>query len=126
MILVDTSIWIEFFKKKEPIFTELKELIEASEVIVHEVIFAELLQGCKTKQEESLLLQYWENLSKLPIEGSFLEAGKLSFANKYIDKGIGLIDSVLINHVKKQKIKIWTLDKKISKALHKAEVYFQD
>ncbi|MDX1959489.1 MAG: PIN domain-containing protein [Leptospiraceae bacterium] len=123
MILVDTSIWIEFFKTKEPIFSELKELIESSEVIVHEIVFGELLQGCKSKSEETFILNYWENLNKIHSDGSFIEAGKLSFINKYYDKGIGLIDSVLIYQVKKKKIKLWTLDKKIINTLSKNELY---
>lgn len=123
MILVDTTIWIEFFKKKEPVFSELKDLIESSEILVHEIVFGELLQGCKTKSEENIILNYWENLNKVISNGSFIDAGILSFENKYFDKGIGLIDSVLISQVKNRKIKIWTLDKKIAATLNKNELY---
>ena len=123
MILIDTSVWIEFFRKKEPYFTELRELIESSEVLVHEIVFGELLQGCKSKSEEKFILDYWENLNKITSGGSFIEAGKLSFSHKLIDKGIGLIDSVLISQVKNRKVKIWTLDKKILKILNKNEIY---
>lgn len=123
MILVDTSIWIEFFKKNEPVFSNLKHLIENSEVLVHEIVFGELLQGCKNKAEEKFILDYWDNLNKITPGGSFIEAGKLSFENKYIDKGIGIIDSVLIAQVKIKKIKIWTLDKKIISNLTKSELY---
>ncbi|PKA14308.1 PIN domain-containing protein [Leptospira haakeii] len=123
MILVDTSVWIEFFRGNDPYFSELKELIEYSEVIVHEVVFGELLQGCKNKTEVSFILEYWENLNTLSSDGSFLLAGKLSFENKHIDKGIGLIDSVLINEVRSKKLQLWTLDKKILKVLDKKEIY---
>ncbi|TGK10408.1 PIN domain-containing protein [Leptospira selangorensis] len=123
MILVDTSVWIEFFRGNEPYFSELKELIESSEVIVHEVVFGELLQGCKNKTEVSFILEYWENLNTLTSDGSFLLAGKLSFESKHIDKGIGLIDSVLINEVRSKKLRLWTLDKKILKVLDKKEIY---
>ncbi|MGJ4789505.1 PIN domain-containing protein [Leptospira koniambonensis] len=123
MILVDTSVWIEFFRGNEPHFSELKELIESSEVIIHEVVFGELLQGCKNKNEVSFILEYWENLNTLTSDGSFLLAGKLSFENKHLDKGIGLIDSVLINEVRSKKLQLWTLDKKILKVLDKKEIY---
>lgn len=123
MILVDTSVWIEFFRGNEPYFSELKELIESSEVVVHEVVFGELLQGCKNKNEVSFILEYWENLNSLTSDGSFLLAGKLSFESKHIDKGIGLIDSVLINEVRSKKLRLWTLDKKILKVLDKKEIY---
>ena len=90
---------------------------------MHEIVFGELLQGCKNKTEVNFILEYWENLNTINFEGSFIEAGKLSYTNKYIDKGIGLIDSVLINQVKKHKLKIWTLDKKIIRILNKNEIY---
>lgn len=123
MVIVDTSIWIEFFKRNEPYFSELKDLIESSEAIVHEVIFGELLQGCKNKSEVSFILEYWENLNTLTSENSFLEAGKLSYERRLKDKGIGLIDSVIINEAMKRNLKLWTLDKKILKVLNTKEIY---
>ncbi|MBM9575540.1 PIN domain-containing protein [Leptospira sp. 201903070] len=123
MVLVDTSIWIEFFKRNEPYFSELRDLIESSEVIVHEVIFGELLQGCKSKSEISFILDYWENLNTLTSENSFLEAGKLSYEQKLKDKGVGLIDSVIINEATKRNLKLWTLDKKILKVLNPEKIY---
>ncbi|EMK26132.1 PIN domain-containing protein [Leptospira kirschneri] len=123
MILVDTSVWIEFFRGNEPYYSELKELIESSEVLVHEVVFGELLQGCKNKNEVSFILEYWKNLNTLTSDGSFLSAGKLSFESKHIDKGIRLIDSVLINEVRSNKLRLWTLDKKILNVLDKKEIY---
>ncbi|UOG50975.1 PIN domain-containing protein [Leptospira noguchii] len=123
MILVDTSVWIEFFRGNEPYYSELKELIESSGVLVHEVVFGELLQGCKNKNEVSFILKYWKNLNTLTSDGSFLSAGKLSFESKHIDKGIGLIDSVLINEVRSNKLRLWTLDKKILNVLDKKEIY---
>ncbi|EKR16744.1 PIN domain-containing protein [Leptospira interrogans] len=123
MILVDTSVWIEFFRGNEPYYSELKELIESSEVLVHEVVFGELLQGCKNKNEVSFILEYWKNLNTLTSDGSFLSAGKLSFESKHIEKGIGLIDSVLINEVRSNKLRLWTLDKKILNVLDKKEIY---
>lgn len=117
MILVDTSIWIEFFRGKEPIFTKLKELIESSDVLAHEVVFGELLQGCKNKSEVNFVVDYWNSLNNAFSNGSFIQAGKLSFEQKHIDQGIGIIDSVLVNEVKSKGYKLWTLDKKILKLL---------
>ncbi|MCC5815407.1 MAG: PIN domain-containing protein [Leptospira sp.] len=123
MILVDTSIWIEFFRGIDPYFTRLRKLIENSDIVAHEVIFGELFQGCKSKEELLFISEYLLCINRLNSEGSFIEGGKLSFQNKYISKGIGLIDSVLISEARKQKIQIWTLDKKLLKALSKEEIY---
>lgn len=123
MILVDTSVWIEFFRGKEPFFRELKELIENSQVVVHEVVFGELLQGCKNMDEVKFILKYWENLNSLTSNGSFLAAGQLSFRNQHIKKGIGLIDSVLLQAIQDQDLKLWTLDKKILQVVNRKMVY---
>ena len=51
MIIVDTSIWIEFFKGNTKVFEELKELLEKGNVLGVEWIFGELLQGARDKRE---------------------------------------------------------------------------
>ncbi len=123
MILVDTSVWIEFFRGKEPYFTKLKELIESIDVLAHEVVFGELLQGCKNKAELNFILDYWESLTNIVSNGSFIQAGKLSFEDKHLGKGIGIIDSILINEAKQKSLKIWTLDKQILKILEDKYVF---
>lgn len=89
MILVDTSVWIEFFRGNEPYYSELKELIESSEVLVHEVVFGELLQGCKNKNEVSFILEYWKNLNTLTSDGSFYQQAsfplRVSILKKELD-----------------------------------------
>lgn len=80
--------------------------------ISNEIVFGELLPGCKNKNEVSFIIEYWENLNTLTSDGSFLSAGKFSFENEHINKGIGLIDSVLINEIRSKTLQLWTLDKK--------------
>jgi len=45
MILVDTTIWIEFFKSNPAYFSKMESLLESNVVITIEPIFAELLYG---------------------------------------------------------------------------------
>ncbi|EMJ48270.1 PIN domain-containing protein [Leptospira santarosai] len=123
MVFVDTSIWIEFFKRNEPYFSELRDLLESSEVIAYEVIFGELLQGCKSKSEVLFILEYWKNLNVLDSKDSFLEASRFSYEQKLKDKGVGLIDAVIINEATKNNVKLWTLDKKILKVLNSKDIY---
>ncbi|EMJ87534.1 PIN domain-containing protein [Leptospira meyeri] len=123
MILVDTSVWVEFFRGKEPYFSKLAGLIESSEIIAHEVVFGELLQGCKNKSEMAFVLDYWESLNNILSNGTFIQAGKLSFENKHLENGIGIIDSILISETKQKKLKLWTLDKKILKVLQAQHIY---
>ncbi|EKR91791.1 hypothetical protein LEP1GSC163_2820 [Leptospira santarosai str. CBC379] len=39
------------------------------------------------------------------------------------DKGVGLIDAVIINEATKNNVKLWTLDKKILKVLNSKDIY---
>ncbi|TGM27339.1 PIN domain-containing protein [Leptospira levettii] len=123
MILVDTSVWIEFFRGKEPFVSKLITLIETSEVFAHEVVFGEILQGCKNKTELAVVFEYWDSLNQIVSNGSIVNAGSLSFEKKHFEHGIGLIDSILIYETISRNIKLWTLDRKILKLLDGSNVY---
>ena len=122
-IIVDTSIWIEFFKGNSVYFTHLQELLENQNVLTIDCIFAELLQGAKDKRERDIILAYWNNLPKVEISDLYIHAGIYSCENKLISKGIGLIDSVIIISCHLNKAKILTLDKKLVNVLQKDEIY---
>jgi predicted nucleic acid-binding protein len=119
MIIIDTSIWIDFFKAKDSYFDKVKQHIEKNEVIALEVVFSELVQGCKNDRELNIIDEYWKNLRKFSEEDILLNAAKLSYYHKFIDKGVGLIDSVIIYSAYKLDCKVWTLDKKILSVLNK-------
>lgn len=123
MILVDTSVWIDFFRGREPIFAQLKPILEKQEALALECIFGELLQGAKNEDERNTLKTYWENLPKMEEEGLWIEAGLFSSKEKLFSKGIGLIDALIITVARKQKVKVWTLDKKLSAVLKPKEIF---
>ena len=113
MIIVDTSIWIDFFKKKLDEFDILINLIETGQIIMLDVIAAELLQGAKSKREVKIIKAYWKNLFNYTEDDLIVQAGEFSYKNKLIDKGIGLIDSIIITSAINSNSKLWTRDKKI-------------
>jgi predicted nucleic acid-binding protein len=117
MIIIDTSIWIEFFRGNKLYFSDVKKLLENQKILAIDVIFAELLQGVKSNKEIEIIIKYWENLPKIIQAEMVIEAGIYSAKNKLTDKGIGLIDSIIIIAALKTKSKIWTLDKKLLKVL---------
>ena len=62
MIIADTSVWIDFFRIKEPVHQILSELLENRNILAIECIFGELLQGIKNNYEKNIITKYWENL----------------------------------------------------------------
>ncbi|MFQ5753342.1 MAG: PIN domain-containing protein [bacterium] len=123
MIVVDTSIWIDFFKAKEPVFSHLQGLLENGQVLAVECVFAELMQGAKEKRERDIISGYWQNLPKYSMDGIFFKAGIESGRSNWINQGVGLIDGAILMYARETKSYIWTLDKKLLSLLKKEEKY---
>ena len=104
-------------------FNTLAKLLEENQVLAMELIFGELLQGVKNNREKSIINEYWLNLPKFSEKNIFIKAGIESRANRWLDKGIGLIDSAIIIMAKETQSTIWTLDKKLLKALPKNSIF---
>lgn len=112
-IILDTSIWIEFFKGKAEYFDICQQFLEKADIRTIEIIFAELLQGALNKREVEAIKAYYELIPKIEIENLFILAGEFSKDENLLSKGIGLIDSCIITATIRSNSKLWTLDKKI-------------
>jgi len=117
MIILDTSVWIEYLRNNPVFFPEICKLLESGQVLAVECVFGELLQGVKNKQEREIILSFWTYLSKENYENIIIQAGEYSSKNKLLEHGIGLIDAVILMYGIKSKSKIWTLDKKFLKII---------
>jgi PIN domain. len=122
-VLVDTSVWIEFFKKNENYFFALQGLLENRSVLALECIFGELLQGAKNKRESEVIISYWDNLPKITIDNLLIESGKYSSEHKLVSRGIGLIDCAIIISAKQFEAKIWSFDKKLLSILKSEDIF---
>jgi len=67
VVLVDTSVWIDYFKQRnEAVETELDGLLRSGQVAVSGLILAELRRGCRAPAQVATLLaalaplQYYE------------------------------------------------------------------
>jgi predicted nucleic acid-binding protein len=57
-ILVDTSAWIEFFRKKEPWHSAISGLMDDKRICCSGIILAELIQGAKAEKELEVLRDF--------------------------------------------------------------------
>jgi predicted nucleic acid-binding protein len=117
MIILDTTVWIEYLKNNRDYYLLISPLLEQREVMAVECIFGELLQGVKNKYEEEMVLNYWRHLPKKNYDEIIIEAGNYAHKNKLTDKGVGLIDAIVLMHGIKSNSKIWTMDKKFLKII---------
>jgi len=120
VILADTSVWVDYFRKTTTAVDEkMKEYLTARQVCALSVVFGELLQGVRDDREEKIVLEFWVNLPHMEEDGLFIDAGRLSYQNKLHTKGVGLIDCVILAAAKRYQLEVWTNDKKLLQA-HKA------
>jgi hypothetical protein len=111
-VLVDTSIWIEYFNKPDSnAGKSLENLLKEGRVFLTGIILTELLQGAKIEKEfESIL----ESMSALPFLettlNTWIQAGRISFALRKKGITIPTTDLIIANLSLENNCKIFTLD----------------
>ena len=115
MILIDTSVWIGFFRQNEAFIEQIQLLLGAREVITIEPVFAELLYGVRNTKEKEIIQSYWQVLPRIGFgKNSMLKAAEFARANNYHQLGIGLMDAIIIKSAKDENHLLWTLDRRIN------------
>lgn len=111
-VLVDTSAWIEFFRKKEPYYSVILELIDNDIVCCIGIVLAELLQGAKSEKELNTIKEFLHVFEFLPESvKSWEKAGELSYTLKQKGKAVGLSDCYIAVLSRLNNVKLLTLDK---------------
>ncbi|HPI92371.1 MAG TPA: VapC toxin family PIN domain ribonuclease [Deltaproteobacteria bacterium] len=110
MVLVDTSIWIDHFKKGN---ASLEKLLLDIKVVCHPFIIGELACGNLKNRKEILSL-----LHSLPMAPTLDHDEILYFieVKKLMGIGIGLIDVHLLASAHLAHVPLWTIDKKLLNA----------
>lgn len=110
MVLVDTNIWIEHFKKSSP---DLVELLISGQVVTHDFILGELSLAHFSKKDRQKILDRLQSLEKIE-SSTHAEVYDFSTKNKLSGKGIGWIDAHLLHACKKSDVQLLTLDKNLA------------
>ena len=122
MIVLDTSIWIEYLKRNSEYTLIIDKFLRERTILGFDFIFGELLQGARVNEKEKIT-GLWEILPKISINGIGYQAGIYSLEHNLKDKGIGLIDCSIICATIQSNAILWTLDKKIRTILDKEYLY---
>jgi predicted nucleic acid-binding protein len=122
-LIVDSSIWFEYFKGNEPYFTEVQKYLNTLSIKIIDPVIGEILQGAINKSELKFIKTHIQYVPKVEIKDLFEKAAEYSFENKLLSKGIGLIDACLIYATIQTDSLLWTLDKKILTYLDKRYQY---
>lgn len=112
-VLIDTSIWIDYFQKKPSTLSEeVDVIISGDDVYIPKIVMAELLQGAKSQKEISVIEDFFDTFNIIDQkEGTWIEAGKLSYRLKKKGKNINLTDCYIAIIARENECKIFTIDK---------------
>ncbi len=108
MVLVDTSVWIRHFKQHNQV---LSELLQDTQVSVHEYVIGELACGELHNRAEILSL-----LGQLPRAPTATYAETLLFIEQHqiMGRGVGYVDAhLLASAFLTDGLGIWSLDKRL-------------
>lgn len=109
MVLVDTSVWIDFLRQGNEF---LENLLNEGDVATHPLVVGELHVGNISKRKEFLKL-----IEVLPKVGecSHDEVMFLVEKRKLFGRGIGYFDAHLLCSSIVYETPLWTLDKRLAK-----------
>lgn len=111
-IIVDTSVWIEYFRNNEAIVKTINEGLDNNTIYIAGPIIAELLQGAKNDKELSLLSKYIDAVPCLECEmKDWADAGCISFSLRKTGITIPLTDIIIYSIARNNNAAIFTRDK---------------
>ena len=112
-ILIDTSIWIDYFQNRSSIISEkVDKILSENEVYVPKIVIAELIQGAKSEKEISIIEDFLDAFHIVDQkEDTWLKAGRLSSDLKKKGKTINLFDCYITAIAQEHECKIFTLNR---------------
>ena len=110
MVLVDSSIWIEYFKGNERVFP-LNDLIDTNNVCINDLIRAELIPSINQKREEklkSLLLSLYNN----PLNINWYQIIHMQTVNLRSGiNNVGIPDLIIARNAIESNLELYSLGK---------------
>jgi hypothetical protein len=112
-IIVDTSVWIEYFRNKSADLIDfVTEVVKSRQICVPRIVLAELMQGAKSEKELSVIGEFMEAFTIVDqTDQSWLKAGRLSYELKRKGKNINLTDCYIAVLAQENDCAVLTLDR---------------
>lgn len=108
-ILVDTSVWIEYFRHGKNL-ERLDFIIDENLVVTNDLILAELIPFLKIRKQNKII-SLLHNINKLPISINWEQI--IEFQHKCLKNGlngVGIPDLIIAQNAKQNGCEVYTLD----------------
>ena len=111
-VLIDSSVWIDYFRGSDRIRTdEFEDLIDNNRICVNDLILAELLPSLYIKKQNEII-DILKSVRNIPLKIDWQEIIELQKLN--LKKGInnvGIPDLIIVQNIIQNDISIYSLDK---------------
>ncbi len=120
MILADTSVWIEHFRRGLPRFGAA---LLQNRILAHQIVIGELATGNLSNRKSTLGF-----LQRLPAVKSATTDECFAFleSHRLYSQGIGWSDVQLLAAARLSRTLLWTVDKRLASAAHLLGVAYPD
>ncbi len=109
-VLVDTSIWIDYFRTGDN-SKELDALIDENIVVTNDIILAELVPYLKVKKQDKVVELLYE-IKRIPLDIDWNEI--VAFQVECLKSGangVGIPDLIIAQNAKQHDYTVYSLDK---------------
>lgn len=109
-VLVDTSIWIDYFRAGNH-SKNLDALIDENIVVTNDIILAELIPYLKIKKQDKVIQLLYE-IKRIPLDINWNEI--VAFQVKCLKNGangVGIPDLIIAQNAKQYDCMVYSLDK---------------
>ncbi|MEJ1356539.1 MAG: PIN domain-containing protein [Candidatus Sedimenticola sp. (ex Thyasira tokunagai)] len=109
-VLVDTSIWIDYFRAGNG-SRDLDDLIDENLIVTNEIILAELIPYLKIKRQTKVIKLLHE-VTRVPLSIHWDEI--IGYQVKCLKggaNGVGIPDLIIAQNAKQNSCKVYSLDK---------------
>jgi predicted nucleic acid-binding protein len=109
-VLVDTSVWIEYFRNGNT-FERLDFIIDENLAVTNDLILAELIPFLKIKKQKNII-ELLNNINKLHLQIKWDEI--IDYQLQYLKKGVNGVsipDLIIAQNAKQNDCEIYSTDK---------------
>lgn len=113
-VLVDTSVWVEYFRSGKNL-AQLDFLLDENQAVTNDLILAELIPFLRIRRQKKViaLLQF---ITKLPLTIDWKQLGEFQYQCLQAGlNGVGIPDLIIAQNAIQNSCEIYTLDKHFSR-----------
>lgn len=111
-ILIDTSVWIDFFRRKDAeLIEKVAVLLESERAVYTGIIALELINGAKGQKELQALHDTFDIMEKISeSDGTYFNAGKAGYELARKGHTLGVVDLLIAQIALENRCALMTFD----------------